>query len=288
MNTQAELRRVVEQVRAQRASDGDGVQLLRVFGGTRPERFDPFLMLDEFGSCEASDYIGGFPSHPHRGFETVTYMLEGKMEHRDHLGNVGLINDSDVQWMTAGRGIIHSEMPRQTQGRMRGFQLWVNLPAANKMKPAHYQDVSGDKIPKYDLEGLTVKAIAGATEVQGQSVSGYFQVPDTAALFLDVHIEPEVSVDIAVPDAYTALVYTYEGEVALGDQPVPAPQQTLTRFNDSGALRIAHRAGGQARVIVLAGKPLREPIVQHGPFVMNTAAEIETAITDYQYGRLTG
>lgn len=175
------VRTVIEQLTAQPATDGDGVRLLRVFGGQAPERFDPFLMLDEFGSDDPDAYIGGFPSHPHRGFETVTYMLEGKLEHRDHMGNVGLINDGDVQWMTAGKGVIHSEMPMQVEGVMRGFQLWVNLPADKKMQPARYGEIKAAEIPVYPLPSdngtITVKAIAGTTQINGEAIEGYTQVP---------------------------------------------------------------------------------------------------------------
>lgn len=282
------MRKVVEQIRAQQASDGDGVKLLRVFGGARPERFDPFLMLDEFGSDVASDYIGGVPPHPHRGFETVTYMLQGKMEHRDHMGNVGLLNDSDVQWMTAGRGIIHSEMPRQTEGRMRGFQLWVNLPASNKMKPAQYQDIPGDDIPVYTFGNFSIKAIAGQITLGDTLVKGYFDVPDTQAMMLDIHLAPGSVVELPLQSSMTSLVYTYDGAVALGEDKVPARQQTLSRMTGEGALQLTNDSTEETRLLVLAGEPLREPIVQHGPFVMNSVAEIEQAIEDYQAGVLAG
>src|SRR5690606_38060217 len=168
------IRRPVEIIEARPSSDGDGVKLLRVFGGNRPQRFDPFLMLDEFGSEEASDYIGGFPPHPHRGFETVTYMLQGKMEHRDHMNNIGLLHDGDIQWRAAGRCNMHSEMPKQTEVRLRGFQLWVNLPAARKMTPSKYQDIPGRLLPDYELEFGTVKALARATSLTGRKITGFF------------------------------------------------------------------------------------------------------------------
>ncbi|WP_075187156.1 pirin family protein [Teredinibacter haidensis] len=281
-------RQVVEQIRAQCASDGDGVKLLRVFGGSGPERFDPFLMLDEFGSEDASDYVGGFPPHPHRGFETVTYMLQGKMEHRDHMGNVGLINDGDVQWMTAGRGVIHSEMPRQTEGKMRGFQLWVNLPGAQKLKPAHYEDISADKIPVYSLDGCFVKAIAGQTVLEETPINGYFSVADTEALYLDIHLKAGAEITIPVEAGDTCLVYTYDGEVLLGGEKVRVSNRILSRLSAEGVLTIANASEDESRVLVLAGKPIGEPVVQHGPFVMNTASEIQQAIRDYQAGELTG
>lgn len=281
------MRKVIEQVRARPASDGDGVKLLRVFGGARPERFDPFLMLDEFGSDEAADYIGGFPPHPHRGFETVTYMLQGKMEHQDHMGNVGLLNDSDVQWMTAGGGIIHSEMPKQTEGKMRGFQLWVNLPAARKMTPAHYADVPGHQMPFEKFDFGAVKAIAGSTEIAGQTLKGYFSVPDTDVLYLDMHIQPRQKIAVPMAPELNALIYVYEGKVSLGEAATAAPAQTLSRFVEEGEIVIHNNDNEEARLLVLAGKPLKEPIVQYGPFVMNTREEIDQAIDDYQHGRLT-
>lgn len=281
------VRTVMEQIVARPASDGDGVNLLRVFGGQKPERFDPFLMLDEFGSEDASDYIGGFPSHPHRGFETVTYMLQGKMEHKDHMGNVGLIDDGDVQWMTAGRGVIHSEMPRQTEGKMRGFQLWVNLPAAKKMKPANYEDIKRDKIPVFQRGNVTINAIAGSTEVNAISVEGYLQVEDTDVVFLDIHMAKQSDVAIQIPAGYTSLVYVYEGDVHIGQSKTLATSQTLSRLSTEGSVQVQNVSDADARVLILAGKPLKEPIVQYGPFVMNSVEQIEQAVRDYQRGVLT-
>ena len=280
-------RQVIEQMNARPASDGAGVKLLRVFGGHRPERFDPFLLMDEFGSEEASDYIAGFPPHPHRGFETITYMLEGKMEHKDHMGNVGLINDSDVQWMTAGKGVIHSEMPKQTEGKMRGMQVWLNLPAKNKMTPAKYEDVSGEKIPLYDLNGISVKAIAGKVEINGEHISGYFDVPDTHALYLDIQVTAGKKAEIHIPQNHNVLLYVYDGQAQLGGEKTLARAQTLSRLTGEGALSIQNSEAETARLILLSGIPLKEPIAQHGPFVMNTVDEINQAIRDYQAGVLT-
>lgn len=285
-------RNVVEQIQGRSTSDGDGVKLLRVFGGPGPERFDPFLMLDEFGSEEASDYIGGFPPHPHRGFETVTYMLQGKMEHRDHMKNVGLLSDGDVQWMTAAKGIIHSEMPQQTEGKMRGFQLWVNLPSKAKMGPAHYDDIAADRIPVYRLEGATIKAIAGTAQVQDNAgkmheVEGVSQVVDTEVLYLDVHLAVGASIDVALADTHNALVYTYDGAAAIGPAKIPAPAQVVSRLSKAGSLLLSNTATEVTRVLLIAGKPIGEPIVQYGPFVMNTQEEINKAISDYQAGVLT-
>ncbi|MDZ7923666.1 MAG: pirin family protein [Marinagarivorans sp.] len=280
-------RAITEIIQARATSDGDGVRLLRVFGGRGLERFDPFLMLDEFGSLEAADYIGGFPPHPHRGFETVTFMLEGKMEHRDHLGNVGLLSDGGVQWMTAAKGIIHSEMPKQTEGRMRGFQLWLNLPAAEKLKPAHYLDVDAKDIPRYAFEGVEIKAIAGNTTVNGAAITGRFTDVITQPIFLDLAIR--AGAEIVIPTALnaTALVYVYEGAITVADAVAPIKSQQMARFGEGGELRFRNSTTAPARCIVLMAKPLGEPIVQYGPFVMNTAAEIEQALEDYKLGRLT-
>lgn len=285
-------RSVVEQIQGRPTSDGDGVKLLRVFGGPRPERFDPFLMLDEFGSEEASDYIGGFPPHPHRGFETVTYMLQGKMEHRDHMQNVGLLSDGDVQWMTAAKGIIHSEMPRQTEGKMRGFQLWVNLPGKAKMGPAHYEDIASDRIPVYAFEGANIKAIAGTAALidnagQKHTVEGVTQEADTKVLYLDVCIAPDASIDLALADTLNTLVYTYDGATTIGPDKTPARSQTLSRLSEKGSLLLSNSTNAVTRLLVIAGIPIGEPIVQHGPFVMNTQQEIDKAIADYQAGGLT-
>lgn len=284
-------RKVAEILNAKAASDGDGVKLLRVFGGRGPERFDPFLMLDEFGSQEAGDYIGGFPPHPHRGFETVTYMLQGKMEHKDHMGNVGLLADGDVQWMSAAGGIIHSEMPKQTQGRMRGFQLWVNLPASQKMRPASYSDVKAGDIPMLSIDGITVKAIAGKTQVNGEPVVGRFTDVDTQPVYLDVHLPAGESVALPVTLSQTVLVYTYEGDVSLGDDQTLLMQQHLARLTDGDKLVIHNTfaegtQGREARLLILAAEPLGEPIVQYGPFVMNSQQEIEQALHDYRTGVL--
>lgn len=280
-------RYIVEQIPAQAAMDGDGVNLLRVFGGARAERFDPFLLMDEFGSEEANDYIGGFPAHPHRGFETITYMLQGKMEHRDHLGNVGLLSDNGVQWMTAGKGVIHSEMPKQTQGKMRGFQVWLNLPARNKFKPASYEDVGPEAIPQFEVEGSQVKALAGEVMISGQTITGYFQVPDTEAIYLDLHIPAGKTLNLDLPENHNTLFYVYEGQVTAGDANTPTRSQVFSRTSGKGELVLHNANGEEAKIILLAGIPLEEKIVQHGPFVMNSIDEINQAIVDYQNGTLT-
>jgi redox-sensitive bicupin YhaK (pirin superfamily) len=275
-------RRIERLVRGVDTADGAGVKLKRVLTQDLQRRLDPFLMLDEFRSDNPGDYIAGFPPHPHRGFETVTYMLAGRMRHRDSAGNEGLLGPGGVQWMTAGRGVIHSEMPEQEEGLMHGFQLWINLPAARKMIPAAYQDVPAANIPLLQLaDGITVKVIAG--EYAGQS--GSIQQPDTEPLYLDVHLPAGQSLDVAIPAGHNAFLYLYQGSLL-----APVTQQVLA----AGHMAILSAAGDGvtlrseegARVLVLAGKPLQESIAQYGPFVMNTRAELEQAFDDYQQGRL--
>lgn len=278
-------RQLLEKIAGRAASDGDGVKLTRVFGGQSPERFDPFLMLDEFGSDEASEYIGGFPSHPHRGFETVTYMLEGRMLHEDHLGNRGLLEPGGVQWMTAGRGIIHSEMPQQSSGLMRGFQLWINLPAAQKMQPATYQDMPADAFPFHNIPGGQLKVIAGTLSVANQTLSGPIQDKPTEPLYVDLHLEPNQAFDTSIAEHLNALVYVYEGDIRIGGADLQASQ--LGRLDAGDQLSVLSGSDG-ARLLILAGKPLREPVVQYGPFVMNTREEIEQALRDYRSGQLAG
>jgi quercetin 2,3-dioxygenase len=273
-------------------SDGAGVQLRRSLGGRQGASLDPFLMLDEFYSDDANDYIAGFPSHPHRGFETVTYMLNGHMRHEDHLGNRGDLQAGDVQWMTAARGIIHSEMPQQTSGRLRGFQLWLNLPARDKMKPAHYRDVPARDIPVVALDGgAQAKVIAGRLQVGQQLIQGAIHSEAAEAgtdpLYLDVRIPAGASVEIPLTPGYSAFLYLYEGQAQIGP---PASAQVLPPraagvLSDGDRVRI--QAGtSEVRALLLAARPLREPVVQYGPFVMNTSEEIKQAIDDFRSGRL--
>lgn len=281
-------RDLTELITGRNASDGDGVKLKRVFGGTGAERFDPFLMLDEFGSDEAADYIGGFPSHPHRGFETVTYMLEGRMLHEDHLGNRGLLEPGGVQWMTAGRGIIHSEMPQQDSGRMRGFQLWVNLPAAEKMQPASYQDLPAQAITEHPLEGGGLaRIIAGNLSIASQTVPGPITGKSSEPLYADLQLLPEELCELPVPAHLNAMVYVYEGEIELAGREKRSSLRAghLGRLGDGNGISIKAGHGG-AKVLLIAGKPLREPIVQYGPFVMNSREEIEQALRDFRGGQL--
>lgn len=284
MNDATLVRDIEEILVARATSDGDGVQLKRVFGGGDLARFDPFLMLDEFGSDQPADYIGGFPSHPHRGFETVTYMLEGHMEHKDHMGNVGLLTAGDVQWMKAGSGVIHSEMPKQEEGRMRGFQLWVNLPAKEKMTPATYNNIDASNIPSYTIGQVTIKAIAGELTANDIKVTGAVTGLSTDPGYLDLSFDQDAEISIEVPDAYTTLLYVYEGKATVGNNDYPLSQGKLARLSKQGLLRISATAG--SRVLVITGKPIGEPIVQQGPFVMNTAEEIQQAVREYNEGTL--
>jgi len=271
------------------ASDGAGVRLRRSLGGQQGLRVDPFLMLDEFSSDNPGDYIAGFPSHPHRGFETVTYLLDGHMLHEDHLGHRGDLKSGGVQWMTAGRGIIHSEMPQQENGRMRGFQLWINLPAREKMKPASYRDLQANEIPVVNLpSGGTAKVIAGRVEVAGESTVGPITGISTDPTYLDIALPAGARFSYPINSEYSAFLYPYEGRVDVG---VDGTADVLNAHS-AGVLtsgdKIEVVAGPQgARFLVLAGRPLNEPIVQYGPFVMNTRQEIEQAVRDYQSGALT-
>jgi quercetin 2,3-dioxygenase len=279
--------RTVERlVRGQATSDGDGVKLTRVLTPPLQRRLDPFLMLDAFGSDAASDYIGGFPSHPHRGFETVTIMLEGRMGHRDSVGNVGLLEPGSVQWMTAGRGIIHSEMPEQSEGRMAGFQLWVNLAARDKLCAPAYRDVPPADVPIVRLDGgVQVRVIAGVAI----GVTGAVTRPTTEPLVLDIVLPAGRSFAATVPAGHNAFAYVYGGgTVVIGDGEavrVGTEHMAILR-NDAGADGVLLTAESDARVLLLAGAPLGEPIAQHGPFVMNTTAEIHQAVADFQSGAL--
>jgi len=268
------------------ASDGAGVKLRRSLGNSQTLRHDPFLMLDEFFSDDPDDYLRGFPSHPHRGFETVTYMLDGHMRHEDSVGHRGDLGPGDVQWMTAGRGIIHSEMPQQTEGRMRGFQLWINLPAKEKMKPAAYRDIPAREIPTVPLEsGGEARVIAG-TLVQGEHRTyGPIQGLSTEPLYLDVHLPAGANFAAPVTAEHQAFLYLYDGEATVGDDPQDLPRRAAGLLSDGDTIQVQAGSEG-ARLLLLAGKPLGEPVAQHGPFVMNTREEIEQALADYRDGTL--
>jgi len=266
-------------------SDGAGVKLTRVLTQPLQRRLDPFLMLDAFGSESRDDYIAGFPDHPHRGFETITYMLAGRMRHRDSAGNEGLLENGGVQWMTAGRGVIHSEMPEQEEGRMEGFQLWLNLAAKDKLRDAWYRDIPSAEIPEFATDaGVTVRVIAGAS----QGVAGAMQRDTTEPLYVDVHLTPGSSFEQAIPAGHNAFLYVYRGEVAVGEHRERVAERRMAVLaNEAGADGVKLTACGDARLILIAGKPLNEPIVQYGPFVMNKREEIEQALADYRDGRLT-
>jgi len=268
-------RRLQQVIASIPASDGAGVKLRRSLGSSPSARHDPFLMLDEFFSDDPSDYLAGFPAHPHRGFETVTYMLDGHMRHEDNHGNTGDLGPGDVQWMRAARGIIHSEMPQQTEGRMRGFQLWLNLPAKEKMSPAAYRDIASRQIPVVK----NVKIIAGKLG----DVTGPIHGGSTDPHYFDVHLAPRAAFECALPEGHNAFVYAYEGEALVGEERKPLARRSAGLLSSGDAVRLEGAAEG-ARVLVLAGKPLGEPVVQYGPFVMNTREEIEQAILDYQSG----
>jgi len=276
------LRSVERWVAGQATQDGAGVRLTRVLTQDLQQRLDPFLMLDAFGSDDPDDYIAGFPDHPHRGFETVTYMLEGRMRHRDSAGNEGLLTNGAVQWMTAGRGVIHSEMPEQEDGRMEGFQLWLNLPARDKMCAPWYRDIPSTEIPEAQAEGVHVRIIAG----QALGVQGAMQREATAPTYLDLHLEPGARFDQALPPAHNAFIYVYRGSLTVAGTEVPQQRMAILA-NTPGSDGVVLTAGQEgARAVFIAGQPLNEPIAQYGPFVMNTNQEIYQAVEDFRTGRL--
>jgi len=280
------MRSVERIIQGQKTSDGDGVKLTRVLTQDLQKRLDPFLMLDAFGSDEASDYIGGFPDHPHRGFETVTYMLTGRMRHHDSAGNSGLLQDGGVQWMTAGKGVIHSEMPEQENGRMSGFQLWLNLPSKQKMCEPWYKDIQSDSIPEVRLDnGILIRVIAGSSH----QTKGAVERQITEPLYLDIHFPKGgiTTFEEFIPRDHNAFIYVYKGDVVVGEDGeahIVNSEEMAILSNDSDYLKI--NAGNDARLILIAGKPLRESIVQYGPFVMNTKEQIIAAVEDFKSGRL--
>ncbi|HLS55788.1 MAG TPA: pirin family protein [Zeimonas sp.] len=272
--------RAVERlVRGVATSDGAGVRLTRVLTQDLQRRLDPFLMLDAFRNENPDDYIGGFPDHPHRGFETVTYMIAGRMRHRDSAGNEGLLGPGGAQWMTAGSGLIHSELPEQEQGLMEGFQLWLNLPAKNKMVAPSYRDIPAAAIPEFTADGgVRVRVIAG----ESHGVTGAVTRPDTEPLCLDVHLPAGARFTQALPAGHNAFTYTYRGSARIAGTEVPDRHMAILANDDAGSVGI--EAISEARVLIVAGRPLNEPIVQYGPFVMTTADQIRQAIADYQRG----
>ncbi|MFA6052720.1 MAG: pirin family protein [Methylobacter sp.] len=285
MNKQT--RQLAAVITGQNTTDGVGVKLKRIVSQQQKNAFDPFILLDEFGSDEPSDYIGGFPDHPHRGFETVTYMLAGAMLHRDHLGHEGHLRTGDVQWMTAAHGIIHSEMPEQENGLLHGFQLWINLPAKEKMKPPHYQEFAAAKIPQVALaDGGYIKVIAGEYVAATQTISGPVTGVTTQPLYFDVSLSPRQQLDIPINAQHTVLIYVYKGELAIGASDKVLKAGQLGQLVDGDNIRLATQ-DQSAQFLVLAALPLKEPVVQSGPFVMNSVEEIEQAFRDYRNGVLT-
>jgi redox-sensitive bicupin YhaK (pirin superfamily) len=266
-------------------SDGDGVKLTRVLQQPLQKRLDPYLMLDAFGSDNPGDYIGGFPNHPHRGFETVTYMIAGRMRHRDSAGHEGLLQNGGVQWMTAGRGLVHSELPEQEDGLMEGFQLWLNLPAKDKMREPWYRDIQSEEIPEYTTAaGVQVRVIAGASH----GIEGAVRRENTEPLYLDITLPPGAEFAQPLPDDHNALVYAYRESVWIAGSEVPTRRMAILA-NEPGIDGVVLRAGATnhspARALLIAGKPLHEPIAQYGPFVMNTQEQLKEAVQDFQSGK---
>lgn len=273
-------RQVLRVVKGQATSDGAGVHLTRLLGTNELSYLDPFLLLDEIRSDDPSDYIAGFPDHPHRGFETVTYMLAGRMRHRDNKGNSGLLGPGSVQWMTAGRGIVHSELPEQEDGLMWGFQLWVNLPASEKLSEPRYQDIPAQEIPEVTPElGVRARIVAG----QFGGATGPVQGVSTDPVFLDLMFDADKSVLVPLPKEYNAFVYVYEGSLRVGSRPLPVERDQLAVLSSGSHIDLGGGAGG-GRTILVAGRPCNEPVARYGPFVMNTEEEIHQAFNDYQAG----
>ena len=275
-------RSVERLVTGKATSDGAGVKLTRVLTQDLQRRLDPFLMLDAFGSVNPDDYIAGFPDHPHRGFETVTYMIAGRMRHRDSAGHEGLLENGGVQWMTAGRGVIHSEIPQQEEGAMEGFQLWLNLPGRDKMSAPWYRDFKAADLPRFvNGAGVAVTVIAG----QSHGVQGAVTRDATAPLYLDLHLPAGARFSQCLPAEHNVFLYVYRGEIEVGATAVPAQRMAILA-NGSQSDGVVLQARTEAKVLLIAGRPLKEPIEQYGPFVMNTRNEIYQALSDFRDGRL--
>ena len=273
--------RVIEQLIPARAtSDGDGVKIRRV-AGFNHGRFSPFLMVDELKSDHSADYIGGFPPHPHRGIETLTYMLQGHFQHRDQMGNVGELRSGGAQWMAAGRGVIHSEMPIMEQGQLHGFQIWINQPAKHKMAPAQYHDFQPETITEYSADALgTLRLIAGKLAINGQTLQGPLTQTGVATIVADWRAQSSSDIALVIPEQYNVLLYAYQGEVNVAGKSLKRGELAVLSRNSALQLS-AHEASG---VLILAGEPINEPVVHYGPFVMNSHQEIEQAIADYNAG----
>jgi quercetin 2,3-dioxygenase len=275
-------REVARKVRGQPTSDGAGVRMTRVIGSQVLDSFDPFLLLDEFRSDDPNDYIAGFPDHPHRGFEIVTYMLAGRMRHGDNQGNEGLLGPGSVQWMTAGRGIVHSEFPEQEEGLMWGFQLWVNLPKSHKMTKPRYQDIQADQVPEVNLgAGAHARVLVGTVG----GVTGPVHDVATEPVYFDLQLEPNASYTATLPPTHNAFAYVYQGDATIGATGTAIQRGELALLTHGERLPVTAGASG-ARLIVVAGRPLDEPVARYGPFVMNTVDELREAFADYQAGRL--
>lgn len=286
-------RKVERIITGQPTTDGAGVKLTRVLTHDLQLRLDPFLMLDNFASDDPKDYGAGFPDHPHRGFETVTYMIAGRMRHRDSAGNEGLLQNGGVQWMTAGRGLVHSEMPEQEAGVMEGFQLWLNLPGRDKMGPPGYRDIQSAEIPEFTTaEGVTVRVISGRSHGVTGAMARPVDAFPTDPLYLDLHFPATGAVfNQPLPAEYNAFLYTYRGTALVldaGGQATAVPLHRMAILDNSGdGVRLRADAGNvPTRALLIAGRPLREPIAQYGPFVMNTREELIAAVEDFQNGRL--
>ena len=276
------IRAVLKTVHGMPTSDGAGVKLRRVIGQPGLSELDPFLMLDEFGTDSPADYIAGFPEHPHRGFETVTYMLDGRMRHRDNHGHEGVLVPGSVQWMTAGRGIVHSEMPEQQEGRMRGFQLWLNLPASDKMSEPKYQEFGPDRIPvATPAAGVIVKVIAGEVG----AVKGPITQPATDPTYLDLALSAGAEYVHTLPEQHSAFMYVFEGSVRVGDSSVVKTGELVVLGAGTEVRLTGEARGEQSRAILVAGRPLQEPVARYGPFVMNTREQLIQAVEDFQNGK---
>jgi redox-sensitive bicupin YhaK (pirin superfamily) len=282
MSTKPKAREVLRKLRGQPTSDGAGVRMTRVIGTPQLDHFDPFLLLDEFRSDDPNDYIAGFPDHPHRGFETVTYMLAGRMKHGDNQGNTGLLGPGSVQWMTAGRGIVHSEFPQQVEGLMWGFQLWVNLPASDKMTKPRYQDIQADQVPETELgPGVRARVLTGTLGGVEGPVTGVATEP----IYYDLHLDKGRSYDVPLPAGHNAFIYVYVGNAIVGASSTALERGEIALLSHGDSVRIV--AGkDDCRLILVAARPLNEPIARYGPFVMNTREEIYQAFEDYKAGRL--
>lgn len=268
------MRKIIETFNAQATSDGDGVNITRLAGRHLQGVLNPYLMIDEINSDDATDYIGGFPTHPHRGFETITYMKAGRMRHHDHMGNKGVIEAGGVQWMTAGRGVLHSEMPEQEHGLLHGFQVWLNLPASEKMQAADYRDIASRDITEQTLpKGGLMRIISGNVEIDGNMFAGPIQKRSTQPILIDLQLNSDETVELAFNEQNRALVYVYQGSTH------DTKQHQMTHYSEGDKLYI--KAGkSSTALLILSGSPIDEPIVQYGPFVMNTREEIEQAFDD--------